>query len=1316
MQKAEREHSHRTSRFGWGGYVGALLALLAATLLRRALDPLLGGEHAYPTYLAAVALVAWFGSARQAVFALVGSGLLAGLLFAPTGAGGWIAMGLQLLVGAAIVAIAAIASKERGHDAAADEAGAPAGLGLRTASDANASALESVTEGFIRYDSDWRLVYVNAEAERINRFRREDVLGKSLWELFPDLIGTKLEAGLKRAMNERVTVELENFYVPFGRWYALKNYPTHDGGMTSLIRDITDQKRAQQQLAESEARYRAIGESIDFGVWVCDAEGRNTYASESFLRRFGLTQQQCSEFGWGDVLHPDDAAATLAAWKECVRTQGAWDQEHRFKGTDGQWYQVLARGVPLRDAAGQLLGWAGINLDVTRLVQTQRDIDRLAAESERQRRLYETVLTNTPDFMYVFSLDHKVLYANEALIQMWGRGHEGAIGKTFLEIGYEPWHAAMHDREIDEVRATRKPIRGQVPFEGTLGRRQYEYIFVPVIGSDGEVEAVAGTTRDITDRLLEEERLRANEERQTFLVRLADAIRPLSDPVAVQAEATRLLGEHLGANRVAYFEIRGDEYVVERDHHHGVRSLAGRYPVAAFGSAVQEALLAGRTIVEADALHEPDRSAAERAAFESIDVRAHVAVPLVKGGRFVAGLTVQSAEPRPWTPKEIGIIEETAERTWAAVERARVEDALRQSEERSAFVRRSSGVGFWYCDLPFDVLQWDDLVKAHFHLPPDAVVTIDTFYERLHPDDREPTRCAIERSIAGRTHYDVDYRTVHPTTGAITWVRAIGRTFYADDGTPTRFDGVTLDVSEPKRAEASLIESEARRRLALDAAELGAWHIDPITNTLTTDERFRTIFTGRSEAIGYEQAVAAVHPDDRERNQAAIAAALRTDDPATYAEEYRVVRHDGSVRWVFAKGRANFGDTEPRRLISFDGTVADITERKLIEEERERLVAQLREADRRKDEFLATLAHELRNPLAPIRNGLQVIRMAASQDTVEQTRAMMERQLLQMTRLVDDLLDVSRVTTGKLELRRELLELRSVISAALETSLPVIEQHGHEMAVAVPDEPILVNGDPLRLAQVVSNLLTNAAKYTHRGGNIRVTVARDGAGATVTVADDGIGIPKSMLETVFGMFAQVDRTLEKTTGGLGIGLSLVKGLVEMHGGSIEARSEGEGHGSEFVVRLPTADAATPGPHAGLEAPVVPPFPPSGSHRILIVDDNVDFADSLGQLLELHGNEVRTAFDGETGVELARAFRPGVVLCDIGMPKLNGHDTARRIRAEPWGTTTVLVALSGWGQAGDLANSKAAGFDHHLVKPVDADRLMELMEELKVAPG
>lgn len=505
---------------------------------------------------------------------------------------------------------------------------------------------------------------------------------------------------------------------------------------------------------------------------------------------------------------------------------------------------------------------------------------RTEADAKAQLRLHEALLSATPDFVYVFSLDHRVLFANDALIEMWGHSLQDTIGKTFLEIGYEKWHAEMHCREIDQVRATRKPIRGEVPFDGTYGRRIYDYIFVPVFGTDGEVEAVAGITRDVTDR-------------------------------------------------------------------------------------------------------------------------------------------------------------------------KKMEDELRE------------------------------------------------------------------------------------------------------------------------------------------------------------------------------------------------------------------------------------------------------------------LAAHLSDADHRKDEFLATLAHELRNPLAPIRNGLQILKLMGNDpEALEQSRGMMERQVDQMVRLVDDLMDLSRISRGKIELRRERVSLADVLAGAVETSRPLIEEMRHELLITPTTEPVVVDADLTRLAQVFMNLLNNAAKYSERGGRISLTATRDGSEVVVSVKDTGIGIAAEQLPRIFEMFSQIDHSLEKSQGGLGIGLTLVRRLVEMHGGAVEARSDGPGLGSEFVVRLPiVVEASAPQPAKKPEAVKT-------SLRILIVDDNRDGADSLAMMLKVLGNDTRTAYDGTDAVAAAAQFRPDVILLDIGMPKLNGNEACRRIRELPWQRRPIIIAQTGWGQEGDRQRTQDAGFDHHLVKPVEISELLKLLAGLK----
>jgi PAS domain S-box-containing protein len=417
------------------------------------------------------------------------------------------------------------------------------------------------------------------------------------------------------------------------------------------------------------------------------------------------------------------------------------------------------------------------------------------------------------------------------------------------------------------------------------------------------------------------------------------------------------------------------------------------------------------------------------------------------------------------------------------------------------------------------------------------------------------------------------------------------------------------------------------------------------------------------------------------------------------------------------KGRRKDGGTFPMDLAVsefwlgkrryFSGIVRDITERKRTEKQTYDLLIESKEGDRRKDEFLAMLAHELRGPLAPLRNMLEIMKRAEGDgNLLQQARSTMERQLGQLVRLVDDLIDVSRITRNKIELRKERVELASIIHQSVEACRHLAESARHDVSVTLPPQPIYLHADPVRLAQVFTNILNNACKYTEAGGNIWLTAERQGSDVLVTVKDTGVGIPTDQLGRVFEMFTQIDRTLERSQGGLGIGLTLVKRLVEMHGGSVEAFSEGPGRGSEFVVRL---SVLIEKPEAVTPEPTSEPTKLT-ARRILVVDDNTDAASSLAMLLTLTGNETHTVHDGLEAVAAAERFRPDVVLLDIGLPKLNGYDACRRMREQPYGKSMFIVALTGWDQEQDRRKSKDAGFDCHMVKPVKLADLESMFAE------
>ncbi len=496
---------------------------------------------------------------------------------------------------------------------------------------------------------------------------------------------------------------------------------------------------------------------------------------------------------------------------------------------------------------------------------------------------------------------------------------------------------------------------------------------------------------------------------------------------------------------------------------------------------------------------------------------------------------------------------------------------------------------------------------------------------------------------------------------------------------------------------------EARLRLALETGAMGVWDWDVATGRVEWSDNLEALhglppggFPGTFD--GFE---ALVHPEDRVRVRDALARALAGG--SGYALDFRNVWPDGSVHWMSTTGTVLRDlDGRARRMI---GLSVDMTERRRLEEALTERAEKLAAADQRKDEFLAMLAHELRNPLAPLSTALHLVRIDPTQR--ERFLDMADRQVKQLVHLVDDLLDVSRITHGKIALRKERVALADVVARAVETARPAIEGRGQKLTVSLPAAPVHLDADPSRLAQVVGNLLGNASKYTQPGGSIWITAERLDEELVLRVRDTGVGLAPDLLPQVFDLFVQGDRSLDRARGGLGIGLTVVRRLVELHGGRVEARSAGLGHGSEFVIRLPVPQ--TPFATAATEPPpAASPGVPARALRILVVDDNTDSAQGLASVLTLWGHEVRVAFDGLAALELAEAQVPDVILSDIGLPGMDGYALARRLREHPGFGGAVLIALSGYGRDDDRRRALDAGFDHHLVKPPDLAALGELL--------
>jgi len=515
-----------------------------------------------------------------------------------------------------------------------------------------------------------------------------------------------------------------------------------------------------------------------------------------------------------------------------------------------------------------------------------------------------------------------------------------------------------------------------------------------------------------------------------------------------------------------------------------------------------------------------------------------------------------------------------------------------------------------------------------------------------------------------------------------------------------------------EQAHQALEEAGQRLRFALSAAHIGIWNVDLTTGTLDPDDRCRALFGfAAGEELAYPAFLGRVHADDRPRVNGTVQAALRGDRGGRYEIEYRALGlRDGVARWIRSTGQAVFERGRPVRLT---GTAEDVTGAKESEADLHAAKNRAEEANRAKDEFLAMLGHELRNPLAPMLTALELLRVRLGEVGARE-REIIQRQVQNLVQLVDDLIDVAQIRKGRITIEQEPLYVRQIVARALDAVAATLEQRRHRLQVDIQPPSLIVMGDEQRLVQAVTNLLTNAAKYTDPGGAIGVTVSVDAGEVQLAVRDSGRGMPPALLPRVFELFVQGERTPDRSEGGLGLGLAIVRSIVERHGGSVFASSGGPGRGSEFVIRLPTVGEGTPLPAARSLLAETPSQPPL--RKVLIVDDNTDAADALCALLGDSGYSCETAFDGPSGLEAVTRSDPDVVLLDIGLPHMDGYEVARRIRRLPGGARKLIVAVTGYGQEQDRRRSIEAGFDAHLTKPVDVDQLLMVLRTAKNLPA
>jgi PAS domain S-box-containing protein len=1042
---------------------------------------------------------------------------------------------------------------------------------------------------------------------------------------------------------------------------------------------------------------RAVADHLPLLAWSCLPDGHCDYLSRRWVEYTGVPEADHLGRGWLDAVHPDDRDRTRVGWEGFDAGAAAYDVDYRLRRHDGAYRWFKTRGVLVRAADGTPLRVLGTTTDV--------DDQRRAEERDREgRERLEAALAASGTGTFRWDLVTDALDWDEQLDRLFGL----PPGRTVRSL--DKFVERVHPDDRSEVLERCRRCKD----EGADFAMEFRVVWPDgsvrwlddrgrtFRGGDGRPAYMTGACVDTTERRRAAEVLRESEGRLRTMVDNWPSIIFVKDPE----------GRYLLANQACrtYSARPPEEMIGRTDFDFLPPEYAERYR--------QDDLRVLRS-------GEPERYE-EEAPVE---------------GRPTAFLTVKfplrDAAGRPYGV--CGIATDVTDLK-------RAERALRETDARFRQLADAMPQIVWTAgpDGEVDYLnrRWEE-----FSGQP-ATIGNAAWGPLLHPDEAGPAGQGWAASVRTGNPFEMELRLQDRRDGGYRWHLLRTVAVRDEHGRVARWFGTATDIDAQKRAEASSrylaqasavlaevvdYESTLQKVANLAVPHFADWSAVDVVNDDGTLRRLAVAHRD-VDKIRLAHELMRDYPPDPDAPTGGYAV-LRTGRPELVAEitddmltrGARDERHLGLIRSLGLRsylcvplavsgtplGVLTFVTAESgRRYAEADLVLAtDLAHRAAVAVENTRLYQALRDADRRKDEFLATLAHELRNPLAPIRNALQIMKLVGGDaGAVEKSRGMMERQVGQMTRLIDDLMDLSRISRGKIVLQKTRMKLADAVQDAVDAARPLIEERGHALVVEVPPEPLSVDADRTRLAQVFANLLNNAAKYTERGGRIRVAVERQGGDVVAAVEDNGVGIPAHMLTRVFDMFTQVDRSLEKSQGGLGIGLNIVKRLVEMHGGDIVAESDGHGAGSRFVVRLPvvpTVPTDTADDRGGGRT-----AKPAG-RRILVVDDNRDGAGSLAEMLRVMGNDTQTAFDGEEAVALAEAFKPDVILMDIGMPRLNGYEACRRIREQPWGRTVVIVAQTGWGQEDDKRKSQEAGFNFHLVKPVDPAALEKLLVGLSV---
>jgi PAS domain S-box-containing protein len=1209
-------------------------------------------------------------------------------------------------------------------------------------------------------DPDGRVVTWNSGAERLKGYKAEEIIGQHFSRFYPpDAIARDWPGHELRVARAEGRFEDEGWRLrkDGSRFWAnvvitaLRDERGELRGFSKVTRDLTERRRAEEALRQSEERFRLLVEGAnDYAIFMLDPEGHIASWNPGAERLKGykadeIIGQHFSRFYPQEAIDRGWPAHELRV----ARAEGRFEDEGWRLRKDGSrfWANVII--TALRDDAGRHLGFSKITRDMTERKRAEEDARRLVEEAtarrvaeenarliQEQRERLRVTLASIGDAVLSTDAEGRVTYLNAVAERLVGWTAEEAAGRTISDVF----------RIVNE--ATREPVENpalRALAEGEVVGLANHTVLIARDGSERPIDDSAAPIRDAGGRVIGSvlvfrdigERKRVEQQRNARLA-VTGALSEAATGEDGVGGLLRAVCENLGWDLGLFWTVEGQgEALACRQTWH-----RPDVPVDDF-----ERDSRGRTFAKGEGLPgrvwasggpawlldaAQDANFPRRPAAVGDGLRSAFACPVAVGEQALGVIEFLTRQVREPDAGMLELMNTVAGQIGQFIERKQAEERLRQSERELADFFENATEGLHWVGPDGTILRAN---RAELDmLGYSAEEYVGRKIAEFHADEGVMADI-LRRLQAGEELHNYEAR-LRCKDGSLKHV-LINSNVMRRDGRFAYTRCFTRDVTERKRSEAALAGQKRVLELLVQGAPLpdvldalcevieGQARDRLVATVLLVDEggqRLRSV-AGRRAPADYARAVDGVQIGScagscgtaAYRGQSVVVSDIAAD-PLWADFRDLALGHGLRACWstpIFSSQGKVLGTfavyfPTPRRPAPEEVRLVDILTRTAgVAVERRRAEEALREADRRKDEFLATLAHELRNPLAPMRNALQVIQLAGNNaEAVGQAREMMERQMRHMVRLVDDLLDLSRITRGKLELRKQTVELAAVVRTAVEASRPLIGVAGHHLAITLPPQPVFVDGDPVRLAQVFSNLLNNAAKYTEKGGHIWLTAERQGSDAVVSVRDSGLGIPREMLGRVFELFTQVDRTLEKAQGGLGIGLTLVRRLAEMHGGSVEAKSEGAGQGSEFTVRLPALLAAPDGGEAAEEE-----IAPSSRRRILVVDDNRDSAVSLGMMLQLMGNEVRTAHDGLEGVRAAEVFRPDVVLLDIGLPVLNGYEAARRIRGQPWGEGIVLIAVTGWGQEEDRRRSKEAGFNFHLVKPLEPAALEKLLAGL-----